>query len=87
MKNGVKIAKRLFCVIIALCLIIPCLPTFSIPVVANVTQNQSAVADPSTANNYTAMLGTDKDGNRYSGRVWFDKSVYTWLDDESKLPL
>lgn len=34
------------------------------------------VADPSTADSYQSMLGSAADGNRYSGRIWSDKSVY-----------
>ncbi len=41
------------------------------------TANYTTVADASTAQNYESMLGTDVDGNRYAGRVWADKSVYT----------
>lgn len=35
------------------------------------------VADPSTVNSYTEMVGTENDGNRYAGRIWTDKSVYS----------
>ena len=34
------------------------------------------IADPSTADDWEHMMGTDTDGNRYAGRVWADKSVY-----------
>lgn len=35
------------------------------------------VADPGTAYTWETMMGSDSDGNRYSGRLWVDKSVYT----------
>ena len=35
------------------------------------------VADPGSADSWHTMMGTDGDGNRYAGRVWVDKSVYT----------
>jgi len=35
-----------------------------------------AVADIGTAYTWETMMGTDSDGNRYSGRLWADKSVY-----------
>ena len=38
---------------------------------------QVIVADPGTAHTFETILGTDKDGNRYAGRLWVDKSVYT----------
>ena len=82
-----NVSKRIMCVIIALCLIIPCIPAFTVPVGAETEYNSTAVADPSTANSYASMLGTDKDGNRYAGRIWFDKSVYTWQDKQTDLPL
>lgn len=34
------------------------------------------VTDQGTADSWEHMMGTDVDGNRYSGRVWVDKSVY-----------
>ena len=36
-----------------------------------------AVADPGSADSWQTMMGTAEDGNRYAGRVWADKSVYT----------
>ncbi len=36
----------------------------------------SVITDPSTADDWEHMMGTDTDGNRYAGRVWADKSVY-----------
>ena len=34
------------------------------------------VTDPGTADAWESMMGTDRDGNRYAGRMWVDKSVY-----------
>ncbi len=80
-----NLANRALSVILALCIIIPCIPIISL-VGSAAPAAGVAVADPSTANNYHQMLGTDADGNRYSGRVWFDKSVFTY-GDEASLPL
>lgn len=80
-----NLATRALSVILALCIIIPCIPIISL-VGSAAPGTGVAVADPSTANNYHQMLGTDADGNRYSGRVWFDKSVFTY-GDEASLPL
>ena len=79
-------AKKILSILLVICLIIPCLPIISIPIIAGAASTSTAVADPGTANNYLQMLGTDEDGNRYSGRVWFDKSVYTH-GNEASLPL
>ena len=37
----------------------------------------TAIADNGTAHTFESIMGTDIDGNRYAGRVWVDKSVYT----------
>ncbi len=37
----------------------------------------TAIADNGTAHTFEEIMGTDLDGNRYAGRVWVDKSVYT----------
>ena len=37
----------------------------------------SISADAGTAHTWETMMGTDSDGNRYAGRVWADKSVFT----------
>lgn len=37
----------------------------------------TAVADPGTAHTFETIMGQETDGNRYAGRLWVDKSVYT----------
>ncbi len=44
------------------------------PVAQAIADN--TVTDPSTADDWEHMMGTDTDGNRYAGRVWADRSVY-----------
>jgi len=44
---------------------------------AVIEKNYSSAADPTTAHTHSAMLGSGEEGNRYSGRIWVDKSVYT----------
>ena len=73
MKN--RGAKRALSLFLVLTMLVSMLPTLSLSLAA--ASSADRVADPSTAGNYTSMLGTDADGNRYSGRVWTDKSVYT----------
>ncbi len=38
--------------------------------------DSNVIVDPSTADDWEHMMGTDTDGNRYAGRVWADRSVY-----------
>ena len=81
-----NVTKKSLSVLLVLCLILPCLPVFYINFVANAAAATTIVVDPSGASNYHQMLGTGADGNRYSGRVWFDKSLFA-PGDEAKLPL
>ena len=43
----------------------------------------SRTADPDTTDTYIDMLISDRWGSRYAGRVWTDKSVFAYGDDES----
>ena len=81
-----NVTKKSLSVLLILCLILPCLPVFYINFGANAAAATTVVVDPSSASNYHQMLGTGADGNRYSGRVWFDKSLFA-PGDEAKLPL
>ncbi|MBR2914475.1 MAG: VWA domain-containing protein [Clostridia bacterium] len=81
-----NVTKKSLSVLLILCLILPCLPVFYINFGANAAAATTIVVDPSGASNYHQMLGTGADGNRYSGRVWFDKSLFA-PGDEAKLPL
>lgn len=68
--------KKIFAAVLAISLVVGNINMTAFA--AEPTYNK--VADTSTAMNYENMLGTDADGNRYAGRIWADKSVYT---DES----
>jgi len=82
-----SVTKKILSLLLVICLILPCIPVISIPFKAAAAPGTgTVVVDPSTADSYTHMLGTAIDGNRYSGRVWFDKSVYAY-GSEAQLPL
>jgi len=68
--------KRVAAGTLALLMLFALLPKDIFPVTAKAVDSASLTADPSTANSYEHMLGTDKDGNRYAGRIWADKSVF-----------
>jgi len=86
------IKKKLLHRVLSMLMVVGLLFT-SIPLSALITANASeitgfsidpeCVADPGTAHTWETMMGTDVDGNRYSGRVWADKSVFT--DGETAL--
>ncbi len=71
-----NLAKRMMAAFVSVCVMLG-----SVNITAFAAEppakNYKTVADASTAQNYESMLGTDVDGNRYAGRVWADKSVYT----------
>ena len=69
-KNFKKVMSVLLCVLI----IATTLPISSL---AATPKAATAVADNGTAYTFESIMGTDIDGNRYAGRVWVDKSVYT----------
>ncbi len=49
---------------------------------AEPTQNlYERVADPDTTDNYQDKLLNDKNGSRYAGRVWTDKSVFAFGEE------
>ena len=74
MTNINRKLKKVLSVILAITIVLGALPLVTMIASAD---EIGPVADPSTAMSYKDMLGTDKDGNRYAGRVWVDKSVYT----------
>lgn len=47
-----------------------------VPITVIAANSTNTIVDPSTADSYADMLGTNEDGNRYAGRVWVDKSVF-----------
>lgn len=75
MTNAKNKLKRIISAILSVTIILAALPL--ITAVAVTSPSVDFVADPSTAMSYKDMLGTSADGNRYAGRVWVDKSVFT----------
>ncbi len=74
MKN-LKRTKRLLSLALCLAMVLSLVP---VPMfTAQAAAAAETVADPGTADTWESMMGTDSDGNRYAGRVWADKSVYT----------
>ena len=74
----IKLRDRILSAFLCVALLLSCLPLSALQASAtNATVVDGTVADPGTAHTWENMLGTDKDGDRYAGRVWADKSVYT----------
>lgn len=71
-----KMTKRVMSVLLSIAVFMTCLP-LSVFAANMATQSATIVADAGTAHTWESMMGTDSDGNRYAGRVWVDKSVYT----------
>ena len=71
-----KMTKRVMSVLLSIAVFMTCLP-LSVFAANGATESATVVADPGTAHTWESMMGTDTDGNRYAGRVWVDKSVYT----------
>ena len=69
-----KYFKKTLSVILSALIILTALP---ISTLAASAKTVTAVADNGTAYTFESIMGTDADGNRYAGRVWVDKSVYT----------
>ncbi len=73
--------RRIFCralaFLAALTVLAVAIPFTGVLTLAGEAEGYTVGADASTAQTFESMLGTDKDGNRYAGRVWVDKSVYT----------
>jgi hypothetical protein len=74
-----SIFKRFISILVCAALMISYLPMASLRTFAAdaVTDSADIVADAGTAHTWETMMGTSADGNRYAGRVWADKSVYT----------
>lgn len=72
-----KTFDRLLSVILCIALIMTCLPSSIFIKTASAATKYNAIADIGTADTWENMMGTHLDGNRYAGRVWADKSVYT----------
>ena len=69
-----KYFKKALGLFLAITVILSSLPFVAMPAAA---ESAEIVADPGTAHTFESIMGTDIDGNRYAGRVWVDKSVYT----------
>ena len=77
MTKTINLKDRILSVFLCVALLITCLPLGALHTSAvTAATTVGAVTDPGTADTWQDMMGTDQDGNRYSGRVWADKSVY-----------
>ena len=79
MRKRTPLFNRVVSFLICLALLISYLPMIAREVSAadKVTGSADIVADAGTAHTWETMMGTAADGNRYAGRLWADKSVYT----------
>ncbi|MBQ8752853.1 MAG: VWA domain-containing protein, partial [Clostridia bacterium] len=75
--NRKTIFRRILALLMALTVLAVAIPFTGLLTLAGEAEGYTVEADASTAQTFESMLGTDKDGNRYAGRVWVDKSVYT----------
>ncbi len=71
-----KISNRFLSIFLCIALLMTFLP-MSMLTAKSASATENIIADPGTADTWETMMGTDADGNRYAGRVWVDKSVYT----------
>ena len=78
------ISNRLISLLLCMAMILSLLPAAAVrswaaePAPGTTPGLEAAVvADAGTAHTWETMMGTAHDGNRYAGRVWADKSVYT----------
>ena len=78
MTNKKKTFHRLLSVLLCLALLLAYFPASVLEADAAVraTTADDRITDPGTAYTWETIMGTDRDGNRYAGRVWADKSVY-----------
>ena len=70
-------SKRMMSIFLCVALMLTYMPLAAAAAEANPLSDTQAIADEGTASNWEKMMGTAIDGNRYAGRVWVDKSVYT----------
>lgn len=73
-----KTMRRLISIFLCIALLLSYAPlnTLAATPLAD-TAIKDVIADPGTASSWESLIGTAADGNRYSGRVWSDKSVYS----------
>jgi len=74
----ISFSKRVVSAFLCVALMMAYIPLFAIHKTGALSSSavSQIIADPGTAYTWESMLGTNVDGNRYSGRVWVDKSVY-----------
>lgn len=77
MTNKNNPIRRALAMLVAITVFVAAVPFTGLLAAADSAVNYTTKADASTAQSFESMLGTDKDGNRYAGRVWVDKSVFT----------
>ncbi len=70
-----KTFQRILSCFLCMALLIGGVPLTALAAPARSTVTD-VIVDPSTADGWQEIMGTDADGNRYAGRVWVDKSVY-----------
>ena len=82
MKNrNYTFTKRCLAMILSLAMIFGLLPAIAMAAEdGSVSAAVSQVSDPGTVNAYQNLLGNFSDGNRYAGRLWTDKSVFSDYD-------
>ena len=81
MTKNKKMFYQILSLIICLAMLVSYIPARTFLTAAAAPRSAAVLsgitADPGTAHTWETMMGTGADGNRYAGRVWVDKSVYT----------
>lgn len=73
----IKLPRRALSIFLCIAMLVAYIQ-FSHSIVSAASSSGSRiVVDPSTASSWETMMGTEMDGNRYAGRVWADRSVFT----------
>lgn len=72
-------AARCWAVVLTLTMLFGMLPMMALAAEesSGATAVVHKVSDPGTVNTYQDLLGDFADGNRYAGRIWTDKSVFS----------
>ncbi len=90
-KSGSRKVRRLTCLLLCLCMVMPMFPVFrgllsdahAVGATEHIVEN-SRVADPDTMDDYVNQLLNMANGSRYAGRVWTDKSVFAYGNDDEQ---
>ena len=73
-----SISARCWAVVLTLAMLLGMMPMMARAAEsATASAAVNKVVDPSTVNTYQDLLGAFADGNRYAGRIWTDKSVFS----------